>query len=119
MQYRELGNTGATLSVIGFGGIVVTDVPQSEANQRVASAIERGVTYFDVAPSYGDAEERLGPALEPHREGVFLACKTGERDAAGVRRELEQSLRRLRTDHVDLYQLHAVTTLEDVERVFA
>jgi aryl-alcohol dehydrogenase-like predicted oxidoreductase len=121
MQYRTLGRTGAELSVIGFGGIVVMGMEQPEANRAVASVVERGVTYFDVAPSYGngEAEEKLGPALEPHRSGVFLACKTGRRDAEGARFELEQSLRRLRTDHLDLYQLHAMTTTEDVERVFA
>lgn len=121
MQYRTLGRTGAQLSVIGFGGIVVMGMEQPEANRTVARVVERGVTYFDVAPSYGngEAEEKLGPALEPHRDGVFLACKTGRRDAEGARFELEQSLRRLRTDHLDLYQLHAMTTLEDVEKVFA
>jgi aryl-alcohol dehydrogenase-like predicted oxidoreductase len=119
MQYRVLGRTGRQLSVIGFGGIVVVGVSQAEANRLVASAIDRGVTYFDVAPSYGngEAEERLGPALEPYRHRVFLACKTQRRDAAGAQEELEQSLRRLRTDYFDLYQLHAMTRLEDVETV--
>ncbi|HEV8638824.1 MAG TPA: aldo/keto reductase [Chloroflexota bacterium] len=121
MQYRTLGRTGARLSVIGYGGILCTQVEQTEADRHVASAVDRGVTYFDVAPSYGngEAEEKLGPALDPYRRGVFLACKTGKRDAAGARAELEQSLRRLRTDHFDLYQLHAMTTPQDVEQVFA
>jgi predicted aldo/keto reductase-like oxidoreductase len=85
----------------------------------VAEAIDRGVNYFDVAPSYGNAEAMLGPALEPYRRKVFLACKTTERSKDGSRRELEQSLRKMRTDHFDLYQLHAMTTADDVERVFA
>jgi aryl-alcohol dehydrogenase-like predicted oxidoreductase len=119
MQYRELGRTGRTLSVIGFGGIIVVGVEQAEADRRVKSAVERGVTYFDVAPSYGngEAEEKLGPALEPFRKDVFLACKTQKRDAAGAQQELEQSLRRMRTDHFDLYQLHAMTKMEDVDTV--
>lgn len=117
MQYRQLGRTDAQLSVIGFGGIVVRDVPQDEANRLVTSAVDRGVTYFDVAPGYGNAEERLGPALEPFRRQVFLACKTQRRDAAGAQEELERSLRRLRTGHFDLYQLHAMTQLDDVETV--
>jgi aryl-alcohol dehydrogenase-like predicted oxidoreductase len=118
MQYRELGRTGRRLSVIGFGGILVVGEAQAEADRLVESAVERGITYFDVAPSYGDgeAEQKLGPALEPFRKDVFLACKTMRRDAAGAREELERSLRRMRTDHFDLYQLHAVTTLEDVEQ---
>jgi aryl-alcohol dehydrogenase-like predicted oxidoreductase len=121
VQYRTLGRTGAQLSVIGYGGILCTQVPQSEADEHVASAVSRGVTYFDVAPSYGqgEAEEKLGPALEPHRKGVFLACKTNKRDATSAQAELEQSLRRMRTDHFDLYQLHAMTTLAEVEQVFA
>ncbi len=109
------------LSVIGFGGIVVVGHEQQEANNIVAEAIERGVNYFDVAPSYanGEAEEKLGIALRPHRDQVFLACKTGRRHAPEAQAELEQSLRRLHTDHFDLYQLHAVTTLDDVERILA
>jgi aryl-alcohol dehydrogenase-like predicted oxidoreductase len=121
MQYRTLGRTGAQLSVIGFGGIVVNGGSQADADRLVARAVERGVTYFDVAPSYGngESEEKLGPALEPHRAGAFLACKTNKRDAAAAQAELDQSLRRLRTDHLDLYQLHAMTTMAEVEQVFA
>src|SRR6266849_10816738 len=116
MQRRPLGNTGEELSIIGFGGIVVSGVPQSEANSIVAEAVDRGVNYFDVAPSYGNAEERLGPALAPYRDRVFLACKTGKRDKAEAARELRQSLERMRTDHFDLYQLHALTSMEEMER---
>ncbi len=109
------------LSIIGFGGIVVVGLEQSAANRTVAESVARGVNYFDVAPSYGngEAEEKLGVALEPHRKNVFLACKTQRRDADGAREELERSLKRLRTDHFDLYQHHAVTRIEDVERLFA
>jgi len=78
--------------------------------------VDRGVNYFDVAPGYGDAEERLGPALEPYRNDVFLACKTGMRDRAGAESELHRSLQRLRTDHFDLYQLHGMTTEEDLQQ---
>lgn len=119
LERRPLGKTGERLSIIGFGGIVVRDATAAEASARVTAAIEAGVNYFDVAPSYGNAEETLGPALEPFRKQVFLACKTTERSAARAAEELEQSLRHLRTDHVDLYQLHAMTTMADVERVFA
>ncbi|MBI2502135.1 MAG: aldo/keto reductase [Candidatus Latescibacteria bacterium] len=115
---RPLGRTGQELSLIGFGGIVVMDKPQAQADQSVARAVARGINYFDVAPSYGNAEERLGPALQPHRQGVFLACKTTQRRAAGAREELHASLKRMRTDHFDLYQLHALTTLEEVETAF-
>ena len=116
MQYRELGRTGRHLSVIGFGGILLKAEPQSEADRFVSFAVDQGVNYFDVSPIYGDAEERLGPALKPHRPGVFLACKTRERGAAGAEQELDRSLKRLQTDFLDLYQLHAMATTEDVER---
>ena len=116
---RPLGKTGERLSVIGMGGIVVMGGTQQDANNRVAEAIDRGVNYFDVAPSYGkgEAEEKLGPALKPYRHKVFLACKTNKRDKEGAGAELETSLRRLQTDHFDLYQLHGLADLtEDAER---
>lgn len=119
MEKRALGKTGEKLSMIGFGGIVVDKATPEQAAARVKEAIDAGINYFDVAPSYGNAEEMLGPALEPYRKDVFLACKTTERKRDGARKELEQSLKYLRTDHFDLYQLHAVTTLEDVDTIFA
>ena len=119
LERRSLGRTGERLSIIGFGGIVVMNATTKEAADRVAHAIDRGVNYFDVAPSYGNAEDMLGPALEPYRKQVFLACKTQKRDRAGATEELERSLAHMRTDHFDLYQLHAVTTTEDVDQIFA
>jgi aryl-alcohol dehydrogenase-like predicted oxidoreductase len=116
---RPYGRAADTLSVIGFGGIVVKDVTPADAARYVGEAFDRGVTYYDVAPTYGNAQERLGPALKPYRGACFLACKTTERDGPGAKRELEESLRLLQTDHFDLYQLHAITKVEDVERAFA
>lgn len=95
------------------------DATPGQSSERVKQAIDFGVNYFDVAPTYGDAEIKLGPALEPYRKDVFLACKTNQRKKDEARRELERSLERLRTDHFDLYQLHAVTKLEDVETIFS
>lgn len=118
MEKRKLGKTGESLSIAGFGGIVVAGEEQNAANRYVGMAVEeRGVNYFDVAPSYGNAEERLGPALEPYRDSVFLACKTGKRDANGAEEELHQSLKRLRTDHFDLYQFHGVSSMDDVDKI--
>jgi aryl-alcohol dehydrogenase-like predicted oxidoreductase len=119
LERRSLGRTGERLSIVGFGGIVVKDATTTEAAERVAHAIDRGVNYFDVAPSYGNAEQMLGPALAPYRKQVFLACKTQKRDRAGATAELEQSLAHMRTDHFDLYQLHAVTTAADVDQIVA
>ena len=118
MEKRPYGKTGWDLSVLGFGGIIVMDVSPAEADQYVGEARDRGINYFDVAPSYGNAEQRLGPALKPYRDDVFLACKTGRRDAVGAQEELENSLRLMQTDHFDLYQLHAITSDEDVQQAF-
>ncbi len=115
LEKRALGKTGVMLSMIGFGGIVVMNATPDESAASVKTAIDAGVNYFDVAPTYGDAEVKLGPALEPYRKNVFLACKTTGRTREKAREELEQSLRNLRTDHFDLYQHHAVTKLEDVD----
>jgi predicted aldo/keto reductase-like oxidoreductase len=110
---------GIELSIIGFGGIVVVGQDQPVADRTVAAAIERGVNYYDVAPSYwdGEAEIKLGNALRPYRSKVFLACKTMERQAKAAEQELNRSLERLHTDHFDLYQFHAVTTMKDVDTI--
>ena len=115
---RQYGRTKEKLSIIGFGGMVVKDVTPKEAANFVAEAVDRGVNYFDVAPYYGNAQQRLGPALKPYRQKCFLACKTLERDAAGAAKELKQSLKLLKTDYFDLYQLHALTDVEEVEQAF-
>ncbi|HLW78999.1 MAG TPA: aldo/keto reductase [Terriglobia bacterium] len=115
---RPLGKTGENLSLIGFGGIVVMSAEQSLANNVVAEAVDRGINYFDVSPDYGDAEERLGPALQPYRHRSFLACKTNFRDKAGAAADLDHSLKRLRTDHFDLYQHHALTKTAELDKVF-
>jgi predicted aldo/keto reductase-like oxidoreductase len=117
IERRALGRTGRKLSIIGFGGLVLKNSSPAEAAELVREAFEAGVNYFDVAPTYGNSEERLGPALEPYRRQVFLACKTTRRKRAEAAAELDRSLSRLRTDHFDLYQLHAVTTVEDVETI--
>jgi aryl-alcohol dehydrogenase-like predicted oxidoreductase len=110
---------GIDLSIIAFGGIVICGLPQEEADRRVAQAHDRGVNYFDCAPSYfdGEAEIKLGHALKPHRANVFLAEKTMRRDAQGAREELERTLQRFHTDHVDLYQFHALGSMDDVDKI--
>lgn len=116
---RPYGKSKINLSVIGFGGIIVMNAEQDTANRAVAKAIDHSINYFDVAPSYGDAEVKLGPALEPYRKDVFLACKTGQRTLPEAREEFDRSLERLRTDYFDLYQLHAITDVEkDVDVAF-
>jgi predicted aldo/keto reductase-like oxidoreductase len=118
LEKRALGRTGQKLSILGLGGVVMMDTTPDQASEYVRLAIDNGINYFDVAPSYGDAEVKLGPALEPYRSGIFLACKTQERKYDGALKELNKSLKNLRTDHFDLYQLHAVRKLEDVDTIF-
>ena len=117
MEKRKYGRTSEKLSVVGFGGILVKDEDPDSASCIVKEAIDRGINYFDVAPSYGNAEERLGPALKSYRDSVFLACKTLKRTRKEVEEELYRSLKHLRTEYFDLYQLHAVNTLEEVNTI--
>lgn len=119
MITRPYGKAGERLSVLGFGGILVMNETPAEASRLTGWAVDRGINYFDVAPTYGNAEERLGPALQPYRDRVFLACKTAERDGAKAEAELEASLKKLKTDRFDLYQLHGVTKPEQTDRILA
>ena len=118
MRKNILGRTGYQVSPVVYGAIIHMSETQAEANRLVGYAIERGINYFDVAPSYGDAQQLQGPALAPFRKNVYLACKTGKRTREEARRELLDSLKALQTDYFDIYQLHGVTTQEDVDTIF-
>jgi len=118
MEKRRLGKTDYNIAPVVFGGIINTDETQRDADDYVAYAVDRGVNYFDVAPTYGNAEERLGPALKPYRKDVFLACKTVERGAEASKKELLASLKLLGTDYFDVYQLHSIRTQDDVDEAF-
>lgn len=117
MQTREYGNTGQQLSIVAFAGIVVKDESAKDSSRYVSWAIDQGINYFDVAPGYGNAQNLLGPALQQYRNDIFLSCKSNKRDAISARTDLENSLELLRTDHFDLYQLHAMSTMEELETV--
>ncbi len=117
MQKRILGKTGLEVSVFGFGGIIVNQMEQKEADSIVAEAVDRGVNFFDVGPTYGNAQEKLGPALEPYRNDVILACKTEpEQSKDVVAKEIRNSLSLLKTDYFDIYQLHAADKPEDIKK---
>lgn len=113
MHTTPLGKTGLQVSQITFGGIINMDETPEAAQRHVDYAIENGVTYFDVAPSYGNAEERLGSALARYRSQISLACKTTKRNGTAAKAELLASLKMLQTDHFDVYQLHSLTTQEE------
>jgi aryl-alcohol dehydrogenase-like predicted oxidoreductase len=119
MQQRKFGRTGHMSTIVIFGGFAVGTIPQEEADAVMEQLLEHGVNHIDVAPSYGDAELRLGPWLEKYRDRFFLGCKTQLRDRQEARDELHRSLGRLRVDRLDLYQLHAVTTMEGLDQCFA
>ncbi len=116
MQTRRLGRLGHQSSVLIYGAAALAEVTQDVADRSLQEALDAGINHLDVAASYGDAEVRLGPWMPRIRDKVFLATKTGERTAEGAWREVNTSLERLRTDHVDLLQLHAVGDLEDLDR---
>jgi aryl-alcohol dehydrogenase-like predicted oxidoreductase len=118
MEKRKLGKTNESLTVVGFGGIVAAGENPEDVKRYVAKAVEeKGINYLDVAPSYGNAQELLGPAIEPYRDSLFLACKTGHREAKGAEEELHNSLKLLHTDHFDLYQFHGIGSLEEVDKI--
>ncbi len=112
---------GVELSVVGLGGMTVLGHEPAEVDRLVSESIDRGINFFDVAPAYGDgrAECVIGAALGARRDAVFLASKTLRRSGQEATADLEESLRRLRTDRLDLYQCHAVHTGSDVERLLA
>jgi len=116
---RKLGRASDELSIIGFGGILLNNNTQEFANENIAKAFDNGINYYDVAPSYGNALDKMGPALKPYRDKCFLACKTTSRDKKGAENELNQSLLKLSTDHFDVYQLHALTSVDEVNEAFA
>lgn len=112
MERRRLGRTGHQSSVVIFGAAAVGMVNEATAATALGRAFEAGVNHIDVAPTYGEAERRIGPWLALHRASMFLGCKTRDRTKEGAAKELRRSLELLHTDHVDLYQLHGVTDLE-------
>ena len=117
MEKRVFGRTGQEATVLALGGCGPGFVTQEEANKAVELAMTHGVNMIDVAPSYGEAEIRLRPILEKHRNEFFLAEKTMERTREGARRELENSLRRLGVKSFDLYQIHAVKNAEELDKI--
>lgn len=118
MKNRRFGRTGFEISAVTYGGIVSMDDGQAASDNYVSWAIDQGVNYFDVAPSYGDAQEKLGNSLKPYRSRVRLACKTGKRLRAEAEAELAESMKLLHTDHFDVYQLHGISSMQEVETAF-
>lgn len=120
MEKRTLGKTGHESTVLTFGAYAIGPISQDEADRTIEYALAHGINHFDIAPSYADAELRLGDYLKRHPlPDVFISCKTQERSRAGAEMELKRTLDRLGRDKFDLYQFHAVCTMADLEDVFA
>ena len=119
MKTRRLGRTGHMSTVAIFGTAALWQVTQAEADAVMERVIAAGINHIDVAPSYGEAEVRIGPWMERERKRFFLGCKTMERTKEGAAAELRRSLERLRVDSFDLFQLHAVKTMEELDQVTA
>ncbi|MGB4586727.1 MAG: aldo/keto reductase [Rectinemataceae bacterium] len=107
------GRTGHDSSKLLFGAAALGTVTQKEADDTLALALDAGLNHFDVAASYGNAEERMSPWLKLHRNEIFLATKTQQRGKTAALAELEASLRKLGTDHVDLWQMHVLVEEAD------
>lgn len=115
---RRLGKTGFEVFPVVYGGMVSMNDGQDASHNYVPWAIDRGANYFDVAPNYGDAEVVMGNALRPYRKNVYLACKSRQRFRKQAEAEFERSLQRLHTDHFDVYQIHELSTMKDVDEAF-
>ncbi len=117
METRRFGRTGHMSTIAIFGGAAFWQIPQEDADKVMESVIEAGINHIDVAPSYGQAEIRIGPWMPRERQRFFLGCKTMERTKEGAWKEMHESLKRLQTETFDLYQCHAITTMEELDAV--
>jgi predicted aldo/keto reductase-like oxidoreductase len=116
VEKRRLGRTGHISTVAILGGFVLSQATPNETDRIMEMVLEYGVNHIDIAPSYGHAEAQLGPWMKrtKARDHFFLGCKTMERTRAAALDEMRRSLERLNTDHFDLYQIHAITSMEEL-----
>ena len=119
LNEKILGRTGLKVKTLGFGGIPIQRISEQEAIRIVIKCYELGINYFDTARGYSNSEERIGKALEDVREEVFLATKSHQRTYDGIKKEFATSLKNLKTDYIDVYQLHNVSNEDQWKRVQA
>jgi len=115
MEKRRFGRSGHMSTIAIFGAAAFWEISQADADKVMEMVIEAGVNHIDVAPSYGQAEERIGPWMPRERERFFLGCKTMERTRQGAWDEMQRSFKKLQTERFDLYQLHAVTNMDELD----
>jgi predicted aldo/keto reductase-like oxidoreductase len=116
MKKRRFGKTDHMSTVAILGAAAFSKVDQTKTDKAMELAMVHGVNHIDIAPSYGKAEDRLAPWMESHRNDFFLGCKTMERTKKGAKKEMLKSLKKLGTDHFDLYQIHAITSLQELNQ---
>jgi len=117
METRTFGKIGTKVSIIAMGGCGIGYVDQEEADKAIKKAMDSGINIIDVAPTYGNAEIRLKPWIEKYRDHFFLAEKTLKRTKNGAWRQLNRSLKKLGTSYFDLYQFHAVSSVEELHQI--
>jgi aryl-alcohol dehydrogenase-like predicted oxidoreductase len=116
MEHRRLGRLGSENSVLIFGGAALAEATEEDSDMAIGQALDAGVDHFDTAADYGDSELKYGRWMPEIRDRIFLSTKTGLREKDAAKRQIQDSLERLRVDDVDLLQLHAVGDLEDLDR---
>ncbi len=117
METRRFGRTGHMSTIAIFGAAAFSQISQKDADKVMEQVIEAGINHIDIAPSYGQAELRVGPWMPRERGRFFLGCKTMERTRQGAWDEMQRSLKLLQTESFDLYQAHAITTMEELDSV--
>ncbi len=117
METRRFGRTGHMSTIAIFGAAAFWEISQADADKVMEQVIEAGINHIDVAPSYGQAEQRVGPWMPRERGRFFLGCKTMERTKQGAWDEMQRSLKLLQTETFDLYQCHAITTMEELDAI--
>src|SRR5215217_4655658 len=116
MEHRRLGRLNRENSVLIFGGAALAEATEEDSDAAIQQALDAGVDHFDTAADYGDSELQYGRWMSEIRGRIFLSTKTGLREKDAAKRQIHDSLERLRVDNVDLLQLHAVGDLEDLDR---
>jgi predicted aldo/keto reductase-like oxidoreductase len=116
MEHRRLGRLGSENSVLIFGGAALAEATEEDSDMAIGQALDAGVDHFDTAADYGDSELQYGRWMPEIRDRIFLSTKTGLREKDAAKRQIQDSLERLRVDNVDLLQLHSVGDIEDLDR---
>jgi aryl-alcohol dehydrogenase-like predicted oxidoreductase len=116
MEHRRLGRLNRENSVLIFGGAALAESTEEDGDRAIQQALDAGVDHFDTAADYGDSELHYGRWMPEIRDRIFLSTKTGLREKDAAKRQIQDSLERLRVDNVDLLQLHAVGDFEDLDR---